>query len=225
MKTAIRLALATAGTTLLLAAQASAGMLDQQQTTSNGWETFDVAGQAAQIFTAGITGGLDRVDLPLTTAGSADPLTVQITDVSAGVPGTTVLASALIPVSAAGSDHPPTTWASAIFLTPAPVRAGTQYAILPVWNGGGEHWEWGGEIPTGTYPGGYTLDRDPRDPPTVPWFVETYDMAFKTYVVPTPPPTGRRHAALRKCKKKARKHDWSHKKLKKCKRKARKLPV
>jgi hypothetical protein len=34
-----------------------------------------------------------------------------------------------------------------------------------------------------------------------------------------------RAAALKKCKKKAKKHDWSHKRLKKCKKKARLLPV
>jgi hypothetical protein len=38
-------------------------------------------------------------------------------------------------------------------------------------------------------------------------------------------PTGQRAAALKKCKKKAKKKHWTKKRLKKCKRKARKLPV
>jgi hypothetical protein len=38
-------------------------------------------------------------------------------------------------------------------------------------------------------------------------------------------PTGERAAALKKCKKKARKKDWTKMKLKKCKKKARLLPV
>ena len=40
-----------------------------------------------------------------------------------------------------------------------------------------------------------------------------------------PGPTGRRAAALKKCKKKAKKNHWTKKRLKKCKRKASKLPV
>jgi hypothetical protein len=39
------------------------------------------------------------------------------------------------------------------------------------------------------------------------------------------PPTGQRAAALAKCKKRALKHNWSHKRLKKCKKKANLLPV
>jgi predicted outer membrane repeat protein len=38
-------------------------------------------------------------------------------------------------------------------------------------------------------------------------------------------PTGQRAAALKKCKQKAKKKNWSKKKLKKCKKKAKKLPV
>jgi hypothetical protein len=45
----------------------------------------------------------------------------------------------------------------------------------------------------------------------------------------TPPaqagPTGERAAALKKCKKRAKKKDWSKKQLNRCKRKARRLPV
>jgi hypothetical protein len=39
------------------------------------------------------------------------------------------------------------------------------------------------------------------------------------------PPTGQRAAALKQCKKKAKKKHWTKKRLKKCKRKARLLPV
>jgi hypothetical protein len=38
-------------------------------------------------------------------------------------------------------------------------------------------------------------------------------------------PTGLRAGALKKCKKRAHKHHWSHKRLKKCKKKANLLPV
>jgi hypothetical protein len=42
---------------------------------------------------------------------------------------------------------------------------------------------------------------------------------------PPAAPTGQRAAALRRCKKRAHKRDWSHKRLKKCKGKAKLLPV
>lgn len=38
-------------------------------------------------------------------------------------------------------------------------------------------------------------------------------------------PTGERAAALQRCKKRARKHNWSHKRLRKCKKRARLLPA
>jgi hypothetical protein len=40
-----------------------------------------------------------------------------------------------------------------------------------------------------------------------------------------PPATGQRDAALKRCKKNAKKKQWTKKKLRKCKRKARKLPL
>jgi hypothetical protein len=42
---------------------------------------------------------------------------------------------------------------------------------------------------------------------------------------PASAPTGARAAALAQCKKRARKHDWSHKHLRKCKQAANLLPV
>ena len=51
-----------------------------------------------------------------------------------------------------------------------------------------------------------------------------------TLIPPTSPavpagPTGQRAAALKKCKKQAKKKHWTKKKLRKCKKKAKKLPV
>jgi hypothetical protein len=54
------------------------------------------------------------------------------------------------------------------------------------------------------------------------------DIGAYEYVPPTPPspgPTGQRAAALKRCKKRAHKHHWSHKRLKKCKKNANLLPV
>jgi hypothetical protein len=43
--------------------------------------------------------------------------------------------------------------------------------------------------------------------------------------IPSAGPTGQRAAALKRCKKRAKKSHWTKKKAKKCKRKARRLPV
>ena len=60
-------------------------------------------------------------------------------------------------------------------------------------------------------------------PPSSSWNPDpTSDLAFKTYVVPTPHPasTGQRAAALKKCKKK-----HSARARKKCRKKANLLPL
>jgi hypothetical protein len=58
------------------------------------------------------------------------------------------------------------------------------------------------------------------------------DARFAVFVTPSTPtsaaattPTGQRAAALASCKKRAKKHNWSHKRLKKCKRNANLLPI
>jgi hypothetical protein len=52
---------------------------------------------------------------------------------------------------------------------------------------------------------------------------------FRPTSASNPPPasrsTGRRAAALKRCKKRARKHDWPKKRLRKCKKQARLLPI
>jgi subtilisin-like proprotein convertase family protein len=62
------------------------------------------------------------------------------------------------------------------------------------------------EIDTGSIDGGWSLDVTTSSPSSVG-------------------PTGKRAAALKRCKKAANKKGWSKAKLKKCKKRARKLPV
>jgi hypothetical protein len=226
MRTAIRLALATAGATLLLAAPASAGMLDQQyDTNEGGWASAYTDNCVAQTFTAGVTGAMDQVDLKL-KSGNA-PLTVQIQTASTTAPGGTVLASASIPPSAALPDE--FTFVPVALPSPPAVVARSQYAIV-IYSGGALAWSWevGGFDPaSASYPGGQEFEVSGPNmcPPsaTASWDgSQNLDAAFRTYVIPA---TGIRAAALKKCKKKAHKHHWSHKKLKKCKKKARLLPV
>jgi hypothetical protein len=244
MRTRTSLIAVVAGAaSLIAAASASAGTLDQQQTVSN-FSGLQVANNnsKAQTFTAGLTGQLDQVDLALSGGMDATtPLTIEIRDGSATAPGDTILASASVPTSAVASSE---SWVSTSFTSPASVTAGTQYSIV-VLNGGASSaagWFWySGKTPDGSsvsaYEGG-TLYSSPDGPPGMgPWFAGNplADFEFKTYVAPPPPPppdtgggsggggtsaTGQRATALRKCK---RKH--SQKSRRKCRAKAKKLPV
>jgi hypothetical protein len=204
---------------------AFAGTLDQQQLSSGTPPGRDVDNgeSMAQTFTAGLSGGLDQVDLKLSQTPTAVtlPLTVEIRNAPGGSPGGTVLASGSIPASAAPPSGSPA-FVPVVFASPAPVTAGTQYAIV-AHNGDiapTRFWGWADDG-TNPYASGSTFF---AQPPSAPWTnVAGTDLAFKTYVVtPTPAAaaTGQRAAALKKCKKK-----HSKAKRRKCKKKARKLPV
>ncbi len=193
---ASRLFLASAACAALLlgaAASASAGTLDQQQTSSSSSAGLFATQSAGQTFTAGITGGLDQADLLLSNAGgpSAEPLTVEIRNASAGRPGTSVLASASIPNSAIGTTE---AFVPATFATPAAVTAGTQYALVAytthVTN---DCCGWFYQDATDPYSGGAGFNSMEPVPPQGIWSNQGGgdDYAFKTYVTPapTPPPT------------------------------------
>ncbi|HEX2129435.1 MAG TPA: choice-of-anchor R domain-containing protein [Solirubrobacterales bacterium] len=167
---------------------AAAGTLDQQQTDSDdSVGLFNVGGipahGLAQTFTAGISGGIDQVDLELHKVGAPPSVTVEIRDATlTGTPGTTVLATAELPASAVPDDPAfvPTT-----FTTPAPVTAGTQYAIVaysPGTIGNAAGWRYhSGEDP---YADG-AMFWSPVFPPAGSWndtALVDGDAAFKTYV-------------------------------------------
>jgi hypothetical protein len=152
---------------------------------------------------------------------------LQILGVNAGVPVNGVLASATIPASNVPTGS---STASAGFAPAPPVTAGQQYALVVTRPAatlvgvqvrgddpcpGGEFYSSGGPPPSLFTPGATPQDH-----------------IFAVFVTPphvpasTPPAdTGQRAAALKRCKKKAKKHDWSKKRLKKCKRSAMRLPV
>jgi hypothetical protein len=204
---------------------AFADTVDQQQPAGGSDVRVDSTESIAQTFTAGLTGGLDRVELLLGFPDSAPdaPLTVEIRDVSAGSPGPTVLASGSVAASAVSSTD---AWVPIAFATAAPVRAGTQYSIVAYTSVNGTHsYFWAIDFPD-PYPAGATFYQT-VSPPGPTWTLASLggDQAFKTYVeVPAQPtgPTGKRAAAKKRCKKKFHK---GTKQRKKCLRKARKLPV
>ena len=202
------------------ATSASAGTLDQQQTTKGGGFQGITTGGSAQTFTAGITGRLDQVDLDLETSGNTTDLTVEIRNEipnsSGGAPGDTVLARQGIPGSAVPSLD---AFVPDTFSSPAAVTAGTQYTIV-AYTSGGALYKWAFSPSGDPYAGGSAFS-SPGSPPAGPWTSEGRDFAFKTYVIPNAAsPTGQRAAALKKCKKK-----HSARARKKCRKKAMLLPV
>jgi len=211
---------------LLVPGVALAGTLDQQQADGGGvGYAIGSAQSVAQSFTAAHSGGVDQVDLDPQDGGSSIDLNVEIRNVSGGTPGSMVLASQSVP----GSSIPASpAFVSIHFATPAPVVAGTQYAIV-AYSSTNTNYAWSTSSTADPYPGGvglYTL----TSPPSGAWtpLSGMADLAFKTYVVvptsgatgPNSGPTGQRAAALKKCKKK-----HSAKARKKCKKKANLLPV
>jgi hypothetical protein len=208
---------------LLAPGAASAGTLDQQQTDATG-AGADISStiSLAQGFTPGITGQIDQVDLVLGKLNSPTaPLSIEIRDISGGIPGNVVLGSQSVPAS---SVLVAPAFVQITFSPPASVSAGTQYAIVAhsaTTSLNLYQWRENGASSPNPYPGGVGFYAN--SPPPATWTASpTIDFAFKTYVVPGPPatPTGQRAAALKKCKKK-----HSHKKRKKCRKKANLLPV
>jgi Ca2+-binding RTX toxin-like protein len=177
---------AVAALLLGAAASASAGTLDQQQTSSNGFATLDTNLSWAQTFTAGISGGLDQADLSLMKTGTPPTtVTVEIRSTSASTPTATVLATSTIPTSGISTD-PAGTFVAVTFGTPAPVTAGTRYALVAWSPGTGtDAVEWFYQSEGNPYPNG-AFFRSPDTPPGGTWSEEpTSDFAFKTYVAPS----------------------------------------
>jgi hypothetical protein len=216
---------------VLVPGTALAGTLDQQQTNVSGGTFVIDSGQSrAQTFTAGLSGGVDRVDLNLQTIDGTTtvPLSVEIRDASSAGPGNMVLASDSVPAASVSTSSG---FVSVNFATPAPVVAGTLYAIVAYDSAAfGDSYAWAAST-ADSYAGGDAFTTT-TFPPSGGWGPAAFapgDFAFKTYVVvPSPPPppppvasgpTGLRAAALRKCK-----HKHGHKR-KKCKKRANLLPV
>jgi hypothetical protein len=198
-----RRALVATLATLSLAASASpaaAGTLDQQQTEGSVSAAVDSDQSLAQTFTAGLSGEVDQVDLKLGKAPSPSaPLSVEIRDVSSGVPGSMVLASQSVPTSSVPSSA---AFVSISFGAPAPVVAGTQYAIVAysATNTSNSYF-WSESISSNPYAAG-TAYVTPSSPPTT-WSTVgsgSADFAFKTYVALPVTPTAPRPAAAPTCK-------------------------
>jgi hypothetical protein len=106
-------------------------LLDQQQPTIDTTGMLAIGGNSAQklaqVVTAGISGFLTEVRLPV-SCDSASNLIVEIQGVTAGTPNGSVLTSQTIP----GSSLPPTTpgFQGLALSTPAFFSSGSQFAIV-----------------------------------------------------------------------------------------------
>jgi hypothetical protein len=194
-------------TMALTAAPLSAGglgTLDQQQTDAD--NAHDVAGslETAQVFTAGITGQLDHVDLWLSTGPGGGPggpggplttdLTVEIWTVASGAPDAPI-PGASASVALADVPQGPALWVQVPIS--APSVAGTEYAIVlsaPAESLGScpdDCWQWLFQEDTPPYAGGaaYTSSDSGANWAALAANEPAADFAFRTYVTVAAAPT------------------------------------
>jgi hypothetical protein len=203
------------------AAAASATELADASCNLPGGDNVDAAGNVrwGETFTAIHSGALTRAQVGVYKTGTPGDFIFSIHATSAGAPVDPPLAVAVVPDSTVPNGF---STADISFPTPASVLAGQQYAISatrPASDTMGVITLTGNQCPSNAF---FVAG------PGVPWMLSVPDRDVKFAMFVTPPaagPTGQRNAALTKCKKKAKKHNWSHKKLKKCKKKALLLPV
>ena len=179
----------------------ASGALDQSHTTFNGgYSGIGGPVQVGQTFTAGTSGGLSTIDINIRQdprCPANTPLTVQIRAVADGLP-TTVLATTTVPESSVASNF---AYATIDFASPAPVNAGTQYAIVlsapnagvcpdpfapPGFPGRQSGYGWGAGGNGSAYPAGTAVYARGGE---ANWGTQATDTNFRTYVgdlLPTP---------------------------------------
>ncbi|HUR76023.1 MAG TPA: calcium-binding protein [Sporichthya sp.] len=176
--------LLVAGMVAVPSGASAAESVDQQQAIVNAPFGLSSGSSWGQVFTAGLSGPLSRVELRLDKiAGATAPLFVEVRSVSAGAPTATVLATKQVPAAdlanAAGGDVP---FESVTFAAPVSVLAGSQYALVVHNNGGAGDYRVG-NANTNVYAAGAayaTFD----SPPTASWTAQAFDMSFRTFVLP-----------------------------------------
>jgi hypothetical protein len=221
MKQRATLLLAAITASLLLATSVAlaASLLDQQNATDLDESTlsFSTPGMTVwdglvggQIFTAGQSGTLDKVSLPLLyepapiQGSDQSDLVVQVKAVDgSGLPTGDPLSSVTVPAAEFGTSWPPAPpkWREITFTEPAQVTAGTQYALLastknpescPVSGSGcrNGHYVFLRSSSSNPYSSGYMVTRDYAGE----WFKYDgshgadlhFDAGFKTYVSAAP---------------------------------------
>ncbi|HET9322516.1 MAG TPA: choice-of-anchor R domain-containing protein [Gaiellaceae bacterium] len=196
---ALVLALTMVGGMLAVVPSASAGVLDQTQPgISNVQGLVSDTSNWAQTFTNGVSGGLDQIDIAVVRQGAGTAsLRVEIRSLSGGVPSSLALANETLPAASVPAGVVPTGFLSVPLTPPAPVTAGTQYAIVVSSSSCGfvNCYAWGFGPAGDPYPAGLGLHSGNGGVTWAPVnaFGST-DFAFKTYVIA--PPTSKQQ-----CKK------------------------
>jgi hypothetical protein len=168
-------------------------VLDQSQTSFDVVDNLVPSGgvQFGSTFTAGVTGDLDRVDLILgqgpNCLADAD-VRVEVQSTVAGKPTNVPLAAAVIPHGSLPTSATSDFGFFAInFARPAPVTAGTQYAIV-VWSPASTCPDSAGPVRIA-----HTLSQDYDGGTFVHsangganWLIDLFDGTFQTYVAGAP---------------------------------------
>jgi hypothetical protein len=161
------------------------GQLDQKQELVSGdtdGYLVDDTQSIAQTFTAGLSGALDRVDV-LIFSNVVGDLTVEVRELSSGTPSGATRATTVVSLEPFANQ-----WLTVTFAAPAPVLAGTSYALVlssPNGDFGWRAWDDPGGPPNGPYSNGGPWSADPH---LSVWFEADawIDMAFRTYVTAAP---------------------------------------
>ena len=163
----------------------ASGTLDQSQEAQTDLNGVALVGAqlAAQTFTAGRQGALDRVDLLLTRYANPGSLTIEIRTTGAGVPTSQVIASGSVVGTGLDTDPYTFEWVSVALNPAAAVSIGTRYAIVVRDAGGAvfptDYFVWA-EDEFDPYANGMAVTSG--DGGTT-WFPATsVDFAFRTYV-------------------------------------------
>jgi len=166
----------------------AAGTVDQQVTTNNNAVAAAGAYEQAQVYTAGITGDLDHVDLYLSTgSGPGSPaadLTVTLWTVTAGAPDHATSTSATVLRADVPAGQPK--WVSVPLA--ASNIAGRQWAIVLSSPGSSLGdcpdvcWQWFDDDNNPYAGGGSFWSTDSA----ATWPPQNRDYDFKTYVIPWP---------------------------------------
>lgn len=192
MATRIRLVLAfAAAVAVVFVPSAAAGTLDQSQPAISNVRAFVSSSfWRAQTFTSGLTGALDQVDLAISRPSSVVtvPLAVEIRSVSGGQPTGPALGSVSVPAASVPITSTPT-FVAIPLSSPAPVAAGTQYAIVVSTSNCGfsNCYEWASGPGANPYAAGTGWTSGDSGATWTPFNgFGTTDFTFKTYVLQGP---------------------------------------
>ena len=173
----------------------AAPVLDQQQPVINNSAGFVIAigggaqQKLAQVVTAGISGLLTEVRLPVSCSNPGPGLIVEIQGVTAGLPNGTVLTTQTVPTSSVPPFPALPTFRALVLSAPVYLAAGSRFAVVLMSTG--DCAVAPGPVGDSYIPGNLYFDARPNPPGWVcvcNFAGASYDLPFQTLVeVPTAP--------------------------------------